>query len=108
MADNVAHTVIQSKTAIVVDGTSYAFNTTASFTTPSTLFLFCVRMANLTPDYYWTGRLYYLQISENGTFVRDLIPVRVGTVGYMYDRVSGQLFGNSGTGNFILGNDKNS
>ena len=36
----------------------------------------------------------------------DLIPVRVGQVGYMYDKVSRQLFGNSGTGNFILGNDK--
>lgn len=39
--------------------------------------------------------------------VLDLKPVRVGQVGYMYDRVSGQLFGNAGTGNFILGNDKN-
>ncbi len=36
----------------------------------------------------------------------DLIPVRVGQVGYMYDRVSGQLFGNNGTGSFTLGNDK--
>lgn len=37
--------------------------------------------------------------------VRDLIPVRVGDVGYMYDKVSGQLFGNAGTGAFILGAD---
>lgn len=29
------------------------------------------------------------------------------TIGYMYDKVSGQLFGNQGTGNFILGADKN-
>ena len=36
----------------------------------------------------------------------DLIPVRVGYVGYMYDRVSGQLFGNSGTGAFVIGPDK--
>lgn len=35
----------------------------------------------------------------------DLIPVRVGTTGYMYDKVSGELFGNSGTGDFILGPD---
>lgn len=38
--------------------------------------------------------------------VLDLIPVRVGQVGYMYDKISGQLFGNSGTGAFILGPDK--
>ena len=37
--------------------------------------------------------------------VLDLIPVRKGNIGYMYDRVSGQLFGNQGTGAFIIGND---
>lgn len=39
--------------------------------------------------------------------VRDFIPVRVGQVGYLYDRVSGQLFGKYGTGDFIVGPDKN-
>lgn len=43
----------------------------------------------------------------NGTLVRDFIPVRVGQVGYLYDKVSGKLFGNDGTGAFILGPDKN-
>lgn len=42
---------------------------------------------------------------DNGNYRINLIPVRVGTTGYMYDKVSGQLFGNSGTGDFILGND---
>ena len=36
------------------------------------------------------------------TSVLDMIPVRVGQVGYMYDRVSKTLFGNSGTGSFTL------
>ena len=51
------------------------------------------------------GNIYSCQITDGETLVRDYIPVRVGQVGYMYDKVSGQLFGNSGTGNFILGND---
>jgi hypothetical protein len=34
------------------------------------------------------------------------VPVKDNGVGYMYDKVSGQLFGNAGTGSFILGNDK--
>lgn len=42
---------------------------------------------------------------KKGTIEIDWIPVRVGMVGYMYDRVSGQLFANAGTGNFILGPD---
>jgi hypothetical protein len=49
------------------------------------------------------ARIYSFVASVNGTILRDFIPVRKGTTGYMYDKVSGQLFGNSGSGNFILG-----
>lgn len=51
-------------------------------------------------------RIYRCSAHYDGIKVFDFIPVRVGTTGYMYDKVSGQLFGNAGTGNFILGNDK--
>lgn len=51
------------------------------------------------------GRLYYFSIKSEGNKVFDLIPVRIGDEGYMYDKVSGKLFGNSGTGKFILGPD---
>ena len=44
---------------------------------------------------------------SDGTVIADYIPVRKGTVGYLYDRVSGKLFGNAGTGDFVLGPDKN-
>ena len=50
-------------------------------------------------------KMYMSSIVLNDVCVRNFIPVRVGNVGYMYDKVSGQLFGNSGTGNFILGPD---
>ena len=53
------------------------------------------------------GKISSYKHIKNGNIVVDLIPVRKGTVGYMYDRISGQLFGNSGTGSFILGNDVN-
>lgn len=52
------------------------------------------------------ARLAYAKIYDGDTLMRDFIPVRVGTTGYMYDRVSGQLFDNVGSGSFILGNDK--
>ena len=38
--------------------------------------------------------------------VIDLIPVRIGDEGYMYDLFSGKLLGNEGTGKFVLGPDK--
>lgn len=50
-------------------------------------------------------RLYSFSVKRNGTLIRDLIPVRVGSVGYLYDRVSKRLFGNAGTGDFTLGPD---
>ena len=49
--------------------------------------------------------IYYLKIYGNEELIADFIPVRIGQVGYMYDKVSKQLFGNSGTGEFILGPD---
>lgn len=51
-----------------------------------------------------TGRLFGVKIHDN-SISADLIPVRVGTTGYMYDKISGQLLGNAGTGEFILGPD---
>ena len=51
-------------------------------------------------------RLYGAWLKRlNGTFAFDFIPVRVGQVGYLYDRVSGELFGNNGSGQFTLGPD---
>ena len=51
-------------------------------------------------------RLYSLKFYQDGVLAADYRPVRVGDVGYLYDHVSGQLFGNQGTGDFIIGPDK--
>lgn len=56
-------------------------------------------------QYDFIGKCFGAKFYENGTLVRDFIPIRVGQVGYMYDKVSGTLFGNAGTGDFIIGND---
>lgn len=55
-------------------------------------------------------RLHRAILTLDGVVVRDYVPVRIGegesAVGLMYDRVSGELFGNEGTGYFIVGPDK--
>ena len=71
----------------------------------NTLYMFA-RNYNGSPSGEANARIYYCKLWNDGLLVRDFIPVRVGTVGYMYDRVSGELFGNAGTGDFVLGNDK--
>lgn len=44
-------------------------------------------------------------IFEEDEKIFDLLPVRIGSTGYMLDTVSGELFRNAGTGSFILGPD---
>ena len=57
--------------------------------------------------YKASGKIYSFSIYYGNQLQLDFIPVRVGQVGYMYDRVSGQLFGNAGTGAFVVGPDVN-
>ena len=52
-----------------------------------------------------TIRIIDMVILRSGAELMHLIPVRKGDVGYMYDKVSGKLFSNAGTGAFILGPD---
>ena len=70
------------------------------------LTLFCAMRNLTTPMRQCIGKLYYLRIDINDVMVVDFIPVRIGTTGYLYDKVSGTLFGNAGTGSFTLGPDK--
>lgn len=77
--------------------------------TQLTMFLFKISMIDGISQYSIKGcRFVNVQFTKGSNIVRDFVPVRIGQVGYMYDKVSGQLFGNSGTGDFILGPDKNS
>lgn len=96
--------------AVNVDGTELANSQQISNLGPSgnNILLFARggnldRVNNTKPNI----KIKYCKIYRNDTtLIRDFIPVRVGQVGYMYDKISGQLFGNNGSGNFILGPDK--
>lgn len=78
-------------------------STMNQMTYPITLFGF--NMIGVINTSLGICRIGYWKCYSNGVLVRDMIPVRIGSVGYMYDKVSKQLFANKGTGNFILGND---
>lgn len=81
------------------EGATYTYSATNANTMYRNLVLF-----RLTSVYKGVGhRIRSVKIYDNNTLVFDMFSVRVGTVGYMYDRVSGQLFGNAGTGAFVLG-----
>lgn len=91
-----------------IGGTINGTSKSGSFpgSTPSTnIYIFGINN-NGSHNY---GKTIYLcgalSIWVGGTLVRSYVPVRVGQTGYLFDRVSGQLFGNAGTGDFVLGPD---
>lgn len=110
-------------TSSMVGGNTYVFsnlssanvlsinniNTTITNTTFSTsvdMYLFTIN-ANGSA---WAGidgiRFNGGQLYSNDVMVRDYIPVRKNGVGYLYDKVSGELFGNANSvGAFTYGND---
>lgn len=53
------------------------------------------------------GQLFKCKIWEADTLVRDYIPVKKNNIGYLFDKVSGQLYGNAGSGSFVCGPDLN-
>ena len=63
---------------------------------------------NTTGSSYWynttaTGRMYYAQFWDNGTLVRDFIPVLdPDGMPAMYDKVEKRLYKNLGSGNFLV------
>ena len=64
-----------------------------------------------TPPYLGSLRIYSAKLWDGNILARDFIPVRFTnergeTEGAMYDRVSGHLYRNAGTGAFVIGPDK--
>ena len=115
--DTALHTLTldaQSKT-FTVDNTSYTLATT-SFTGGFEIPLFARRNSSGVGNFS-SGQLYSCKIWDNGVLVRDLIPVRKGMTGALYDRrgVGGMnpdgsarndgMYFNAGTGDFVLGPD---
>lgn len=90
-----------------VDNTNVNITGTKSFVgNVEPLHLFAIVKPN-SKSAYFRGRFYYMKGYYGDTLVLDYIPVRIGQVGYIYDKVSGKLMGNAGTGTFGLGNDIN-
>ena len=49
-------------------------------------------------------KVYYLKIWQDNTLIRNFIPViDKNDVPCLYDEVSGELFYNAGSGNFLYG-----
>jgi hypothetical protein len=78
----------------------------SSISTPLYYAGYCITIFSWANGQYPSAsKLYNFKDYFNNVLVRDFIPVRIGTTGYLYDKVQGKLYGNSGTGSFTLGPD---
>ena len=98
------HTYAKDGLDVYKDGASVGSFTQESYITPNTILLFATRNDGVLSNPF-TGRGGRCKFSKGGVLLRSFIPVRVGQVGYMYEEVSGLLYGNAGTGTFTLGPD---
>lgn len=105
-----AYSNTADKQVLVCSGIgSIASTSTSQFSSGIHFGLFSAYSPNRDSSYSG-DRIYGAKFYESGVLAFDGIPVRVGSgssaVGYLYDRVSGTLFGNAGTGAFTIGPDK--
>ena len=85
-----------------VDGSTFSLTTAGDITGTPAICLLCQIQNNRG---FMKAKLYSAKYWQSGSLAFDGTPVRVGQTGYLFDRVSGQLFGNAGTGSFVLGPD---
>ena len=111
-SDQLVHTLTidAPNNTVSKDETSYSFMMSGSIPSIS-IWLFGRNSDDQSLIRLIKIRIYSCQIYQNGILVSDFIPVRFTnengvSEGAMYDRVSGQLFRNAGTGAFVIGQDK--
>ena len=99
--------IVNGNHTFTINGTTSTFDGKPNTTVNIIIFGRIVGMDTTTCNM----RLYSMSMKRNGVLIRDFIPVRFTNEngdndGAMYDRVSGQLFRNQGTGAFVIGPDK--
>lgn len=103
-------TVEMDKNVVKINGETVATASSRTFTTNYPMVLFANNTAG-TISGYTTAKLYSLKIYDNGTLVRDYIPVRytddtvTGLIA-LYDAVLDIVHGPSGSGDFEAGPEK--
>ena len=100
-----SRTTLEVSNSLVINGTTVKTVSAASFASTYNLFLFANNNVG-TAQFPGSMKLYYCQIYDNGTLVRDFVPCinEDGEVG-LYDRVNSKFYGNAGTGTFSAGTE---
>lgn len=90
-----------------LDGTNItsSTNTFSTFSTTIPIYLFQCYSGNSFSAFNGKMKIYSCSITKDNV-VHNIIPVRVGTLGYLYDTATNEFLTNEGNGSYILGPDK--
>ena len=100
---NQINELVQNKTGLTLNGTFTAYSAITNFRSTGKFLIGTASADSATAKL--TGRIYYVKIYDDGVLILDMIPARRksdGAIG-MYDKLNGNFFANSGTGDFIAG-----
>ena len=102
-------TIMPSLGIVEEDGVEYSFTSNDLNSDSNYICIFgFYDTANATISRLATAEIYSFRVYDSigEELILDLIPVRIGSTGYMLDVLSGELYGNMGRGEFIIGPDK--
>lgn len=108
--DYLKATLGENKGELIAPDATLTVTFSQTFNINVPLAVFGLNRNGTVTKYY--GNLYPVKsfvIKESGVTLHDYIPVRIGNIGYFYDKITGQLHATEGGsgGNFTPGPDKN-
>ena len=96
--------IVASKNGVFINGEKTETPVGNVFLNATTLIFAKRNSISVVNKYKYNGKVYYFRIYDSSTPVRDFIPVLDREMRpAMYDRVTGKLFYNKGTVEFIIG-----
>ena len=105
LTNKYTYSMLGDTLSVYIEGSKVATLTSGTISTIHTIHLFGYNNGgtHATPNYSF--KIYRCRIFSGDTLLLDLVPVRVGSTGCMYDQESGNLFYNAGSGSFGYGQD---
>ena len=102
--------VTQDKNNFYLNNSLIHAHTAATFNCPYPMLLLASHQNGATSNLnnYHQGNVYYCKIYDNGTLIRDFIPVKRNSDSALglYDLINNKFYTNAGTGTFIAGPEK--
>lgn len=101
-SEGLMYTVNFNTSALIINGTTVKTFDSQTFTTNLNLYLFCTNFGGTPNALLPSCRLYSCKIWDNGTLIRDFVPViNNGEIG-LWDNANNTMYTNDGTGEFTV------